>query len=326
MQIKSEDIFVIPHSAVTSTSWGGEAIGRRAEFMNLPYTHIIVPDGVEFIDCYTFKGCRNLINITLLQSLTTISYEAFRGCSSLTNITLPISFNHYGGNLFSECPNFTRITIDSDDGREIQRIRALFPENLKRIIISRSQSQAIEALYKPLVTRFHHLCPLPSLESIPKIEGGEQELIVSAFDNQYTNSLLQEFRTIPFPNDQQGFADYSAKLNDILQKRMHAHQESSLIYELEKYLKILDKQHPGAVNFFSTGQRPTHPENVGILKTIGVVKKLITSVQSRSPIEFSAEEKSLIKKRPLLLKSLPQQLQQEIKSNEPRNLAGAMEP
>lgn len=60
---------------------------------------------------YMFEGARNLITVSLPNSLTTAGSRTFYGCSALTTITVNSGTNFWGNSMFVNCANLTRINI-----------------------------------------------------------------------------------------------------------------------------------------------------------------------------------------------------------------------
>ena len=71
----------------------------------------IIPNNVNSINKYAFKGCHSLTSITIPNSVTNIGSEAFSGCSSLSSITIPNSVTSIGGGAFYGCSGLTSATI-----------------------------------------------------------------------------------------------------------------------------------------------------------------------------------------------------------------------
>lgn len=74
-------------------------------------TSVIVSEGVTKIGNYAFKGCTNLKNVSLPNTLKSLGVEAFHSCSSLTSIILPNSLETIEMGLFANCENLSSITI-----------------------------------------------------------------------------------------------------------------------------------------------------------------------------------------------------------------------
>ncbi|MBQ2969442.1 MAG: leucine-rich repeat protein [Bacteroidaceae bacterium] len=73
---------------------------------------VVMREGVTSVGAGNFRGCDNLVSITIPNSVTSIGYEAFYGCSSLASITIPEGVTSIGDNrTFFGCSSLTTITI-----------------------------------------------------------------------------------------------------------------------------------------------------------------------------------------------------------------------
>jgi len=72
---------------------------------------LIIPNSITSIRSYVFSGCSSLTSVTIPNSVTSIGDNAFSGCSSLTSVTIPNSVTSIGDNAFSGCSSLTSITI-----------------------------------------------------------------------------------------------------------------------------------------------------------------------------------------------------------------------
>ncbi len=72
---------------------------------------IIVPYPVRRICNSAFRGCDELISVSLPDSLCSIGSAAFFGCSKLESITIPSNVSDISYSAFSQCWNLTSVTI-----------------------------------------------------------------------------------------------------------------------------------------------------------------------------------------------------------------------
>ena len=56
-----------------------------------------------------FRNCSNLIDVTILNGVTSIGTSAFESCRNLTSITIPNSVTSIGYNVFSDCKSLEGI-------------------------------------------------------------------------------------------------------------------------------------------------------------------------------------------------------------------------
>jgi hypothetical protein len=104
------DAYYIPSSLKSVTITGGNILyGAFYNCKNL--TNITIPDSVTSIGSYAFYNCSSLTSITIPNSVTSIGYNAFEGCNSLTSITIPDSVTSIGSYAFYNCSSLTSITI-----------------------------------------------------------------------------------------------------------------------------------------------------------------------------------------------------------------------
>ena len=72
---------------------------------------LVVPNSVTSIGNYAFQGCTGLTSVTIPNSVTYIGKSAFNGCSSLTSITIPNSVTSIEERVFIGCSGLTSVTI-----------------------------------------------------------------------------------------------------------------------------------------------------------------------------------------------------------------------
>ena len=68
---------------------------------NKEITELVIPDSVTTIGRYAFEDCNSVTSITIPNSVTEIGYRAFYGCSSLTDVTTPEQWIGYAVNNIS---------------------------------------------------------------------------------------------------------------------------------------------------------------------------------------------------------------------------------
>jgi hypothetical protein len=83
----------------TIVDWGSSSYTNGAMAYSALET-VLIGEGVTQIPNYLFKNCRNLISVTLPESLERINYEAFAYCQKLSNINLPSNLKYIGNNSF----------------------------------------------------------------------------------------------------------------------------------------------------------------------------------------------------------------------------------
>ena len=74
-------------------------------------TDLVIPNSVTSIGYYAFSGCSGLTSITIPNSVTSIVSGAFYNCSSLTSVTIPNSVTSIGSSAFYNCTGLTTVTI-----------------------------------------------------------------------------------------------------------------------------------------------------------------------------------------------------------------------
>lgn len=78
-------------------------------------TEFNIPEGVKEIESSAFHNQRNLTNVTIPNTVTTIG-NSFNHCASLTSIEIPNSVQTIHTNCFSNSNNLTQIIIDKEEG------------------------------------------------------------------------------------------------------------------------------------------------------------------------------------------------------------------
>ena len=66
-------------------------------------TELVVPQSMTSIGHYSFEGCSGMTSITIPNSVTSIGDYAFSGCSGLSSVTIPKSVTSIGNYAFEKC-------------------------------------------------------------------------------------------------------------------------------------------------------------------------------------------------------------------------------
>ena len=75
-------------------------------------TTVVINGGTTIYDYSgAFYNCKNLVSVTISDSVTSIGAGAFSGCENLTTIRLPNGITEISAFAFNECKNLTTITI-----------------------------------------------------------------------------------------------------------------------------------------------------------------------------------------------------------------------
>lgn len=80
---------------------------------NTPVTTLVIPDGIEEIASYTFKGF-NFTSVEIPDSVTKIHDGAFTFCRHLKTVDIPDSVTMVGASAFANCTKLTNVTIGNN--------------------------------------------------------------------------------------------------------------------------------------------------------------------------------------------------------------------
>ena len=86
---------------------------RDMAFQYRNLTNVTIPSSVTSIGKRAFLFCDRLTSVTIPSSVKSIGYEAFSYCSRLTSVTLPSSVTSIGHYAFSYCSSLMSVTIPS---------------------------------------------------------------------------------------------------------------------------------------------------------------------------------------------------------------------
>ena len=76
-------------------------------------TDLVIPNSVTSIGVNAFVDCSGLTSVTIPNSVTSIGGGAFSGCSGLTTVTIPNGVKSIDERAFSGCSSLTSVTIGS---------------------------------------------------------------------------------------------------------------------------------------------------------------------------------------------------------------------
>lgn len=85
-------------------------IGKAGFSLSRSYS---VNKKTKIINCYAFKGCTQLTDVTVSDSVRRINYGAFENCTALKSINIPESVQYIGNGVFKNCKNLKTIYIPS---------------------------------------------------------------------------------------------------------------------------------------------------------------------------------------------------------------------
>lgn len=97
-------------------------------------TEVVVPSSVSWIGARAFSNCDNLSRVELSEGLTEIRNEAFASCTSLHEVILPRTLKTIGSSAFANCPSLSGIDIpDSVESIEYAAFKGSFTNGVVRI-------------------------------------------------------------------------------------------------------------------------------------------------------------------------------------------------
>ncbi len=78
-----------------------------------PATSITLPDTVVYIENSAFENCKNLVNVSMSNSVTDLGYYTFRNASNLESVRLSDNITSIGDECFIGCEKLSSVNIPS---------------------------------------------------------------------------------------------------------------------------------------------------------------------------------------------------------------------
>jgi hypothetical protein len=108
---------------------------------------IVIPDGVQTLEAYSFSACSALTSIVLPDCMTSIGMWALSNCRSLADVKLPSQLKTIGENAFFYCLSLTNITLP--DGLECLAAAAFDGTSIEQLILPASIREIDAWLFHP---------------------------------------------------------------------------------------------------------------------------------------------------------------------------------
>jgi hypothetical protein len=240
----------IPHSVTT--------IGIGA-FGATGLTQLTIPHSVTTIGIGAF-GATDLAQITIPHGVTTIGWRAFAGCTGLTKITLA------GGqrttidpSAFDGC-NIQEIVVNTDDAREIERIKNMLPMELRDKVIKNPVYHEVikyqEETLRPVLLRDAILRDMTKYHKfISAVEIPTDTVsLIAAFDEDTNNHVNNKIHALGFPVTSEELVSYQNRMPGVLDE-MRKQQEITekrlpCAMKLQEYVDFLGKSKQEKRNTF----------------------------------------------------------------------------
>ncbi len=198
-------------------------------------TQVTFPEGLTEIGVQAFRCCTGLTRVTFPERLSRIGEQAFYGCTGLTQVTLPKSLTDIGGGAFRGSTDLRFIIINTQSEAEVNRIRALLPEDLQARVITKVDYEALSSKAEELRQKaLERLCRAPQMHPFAKAISFFSANKASNISRLYVTDVIcelnewvgsnnpvyarakQEMDALLLPRNESEFPAYQVQLNDIL--------------------------------------------------------------------------------------------------------------
>lgn len=165
---------------------GKPVVGIDGAFYGTNVEEVYIPNSVTAIRNSAFDYCKNLINITIPNGVTSI--DGFEYCTSLTSIILPEGIETLGPLAFSHCTNLKSVTlpdsltrIDNHAFFNCSSLTSLkIPNGVNRIDLSAFDGTGITSIEVPDKVQDVHTSTSPQFQNLTVIYKGKS----------YTNEII----------------------------------------------------------------------------------------------------------------------------------------
>lgn len=83
-------------------------------FKGVPFTSVLMEEGIESIGNNAFQNCSRMVSITLPESITEIGKEAFLACTKLESVVLPAKMTRLESGLFLNCHSLKEVVLPAE--------------------------------------------------------------------------------------------------------------------------------------------------------------------------------------------------------------------
>ncbi|MGN0818499.1 MAG: leucine-rich repeat domain-containing protein, partial [Candidatus Coproplasma sp.] len=156
----AESYSYIPDSLVSVTVTTADTVGNKAFYYCRNLTEINIPDSVTSIGAYAFYYASKIESINLTENLQTIGNYAFARCSSFESLVIPDSVTSLGLGVFSECYSIKSLTLPFvgqsyssntylayNFGSSYQASYNYFPQALTSVTVTQTETIGSYAFY-----------------------------------------------------------------------------------------------------------------------------------------------------------------------------------